>query len=100
MKEKLKYFLLGACSVVGGFLLYAWTRDASKSSRVTGAGGVSKAAETAASPSASGVYIAHRRKQIRRQRGAQACDAIRPETTDAPLSDHTMQNTGTEENNQ
>ncbi len=102
MKEKLKYFLLGACSVVGGFLLYAWTRDTTESARTAGESGKSSSPAHAASSSAASAYVAHRKEQIQKQKAASACNANRPDTTvatDETKKEHTAQNTGVEENN-
>ncbi len=110
MKEKLKYFLLGACSVVGGFLLYAWTRDTTESSRTASEGKGNNAPAHAASSSAVGAYVAHRKEQIQRQKAAPVSDVNCPDTTETSLQDttvaadaakkeHAAQNMGVEENN-
>ena len=110
MKEKLKYFLLGACSAIGGFLLYAWTRDTTKSARTAGEGRKNSSPAHAASSSAASAYVAHRKEQIQKQKAASACNANRPDTTETSLPDttvateetkkeHAAQNTGVEENN-
>ena len=102
MKEKLKYFLLGACSAVGGFLLYAWTRDTTESARTAGESRKSSSPAHAASSSATSAYVTHRKEQIQKQKAASACNANRPDTTvatDETKKEHTAQNTGVEENN-
>lgn len=110
MKEKLKYFLLGVCSVVGGFLLYAWTRNTSEPSRVAREGRAVSVPDPATPSSATGAYVAHRKEQIQKQKAARACDAVRPDIVDTSLSDvgtstpaasdHALQNTGAGENSQ
>ena len=103
MKEKLKYFLLGACSVVGGFLLYAWTRDTTESARTASTGRKNSSPAHAASSSATSAYVAHRKEQIQKQKAASACNANRPDTTvatDETKKVHASQSTGVEENNE
>ena len=110
MKEKLKYFLLGACSVVGGFLLYAWTRDTTESAQTASGGRGKDTPAHAVPPSATSAYVAHRKEQIQKQKAAPACHTDRPDTAatslpdtaaaaDATKKEHAVQNTGLEENN-
>ena len=108
MKEKLKYFLFGACSVVGGFLFYAWTRDTAKPTRMTCDNRATNTPDPAASSSATSAYVARRRAQMQKQKASQSCDSVRAEMADASLPeadtsapgtpDHAVQNTGVEEN--
>lgn len=90
MKEKLKYFLLGACSVVGGFLLYAWTRNTSEPSHVMRESRAASAPDPVASPSDTGAYVARRREQMQKQKEARACDAVHPGTADVSSPDTDM----------
>ena len=109
MKEKLKYFLLGACSVVGGFLLYAWTRNTSEPGHVMRENRAASAPDPAASTSNTGAYVSRRREQMQKQKAAQACDTVHPGTADASspdanaltsvTSDHAATDTDSKDNN-
>lgn len=109
MKEKWKYFLLGAGSVVGGFLLYVLTRDTAKPTRITCDDRAASTPAPGASSSAARAYIARRRAQIQKQRAARSGGPLRPEPAEASMAnagtsapatqDHAVQNTGAEKNN-
>ena len=110
MKRELKYFLLGAFSVVGGFLIYVWTRDPSKSTQAASENRAANAPAPTASSSAPGTYVAHRKEQLQKQKVSPSCSAVRSAAADSSLPDsnaaaatapgHTAQSTNAEENDQ
>lgn len=105
MKRELKYFLLGAFSVVGGFLIYVWTRDPSKSTQPASENRAASAPAPTASSSAPGTQ-----EQVQKQALSPSCNAVCPDAAEPSLPDasasaptapdHTAQSANAEESNQ